>query len=443
MNVRARGDDTRGATRDVSPSDRPPLPVWIHVVGARARPARFRLTRGSCVIGAGKAGDVVVDHETVSRAHARLTLVPEGVLVEDLESTNGTTYLGQRVGAIALAPGSRFKIGHVDVAIEADAGALPTEVEAGAPEYRGILGASAAMRRLFAVLARLEGSLVNVLVEGESGTGKELIARAIHEGSSVAAGPLVVVNCGAIPRELVVSELFGHKKGAFTGANESRVGAFEAAHGGTLFLDEAGELPLEAQPVLLRALESGEVRPVGEVLARSVKVRVIAATNRDLQVEARAGRLREDLYYRLAVVKLTVPPLRDRTDDIELLAQSFAAAAGVASLPDDFAARLRAQAWPGNVRELRNAVQAFLAIGTLPGEAIAAAPALETALLQLIDPEKPYADQKDALLQHFTRLYLEVLLRHTGGNQSEAARISGLNRGYIGELAARHGVTKR
>jgi transcriptional regulator with GAF, ATPase, and Fis domain len=296
------------------------------------------------------------------------------------------------------------------------------------------------MRQLFAMLKRLEGSLVPVLVQGESGVGKELVVRAIHEGSSRAGQPLVIVNCGAVARELVLSELFGHKRGAFTGAVEPRTGAFEAADKGTLFLDEVGELPLDAQPALLRALESGEVRPVGDNTTKKVTVRVIAATNRDLEEEVKSGRFRGDLYYRLAVVKLVVPPLRDRPDDVAPLASLFARAAGLAALPDDVVARLTAQPWPGNARELRNAVDAYVAVGALADAGAPALPLLDHALHQLVASDRPYAAQKELLAERFTRIYLEKLMHDTKGNQSEAARISGLERSYLGKLLVKHGI---
>jgi DNA-binding NtrC family response regulator len=298
------------------------------------------------------------------------------------------------------------------------------------------------MRRLFAILKRLEGSLVNVLVQGESGVGKELVARAIHEGSSRGAAPLLAVNCGGIARELVLSELFGHKRGAFTGAVEARVGAFEAAHGGTLFLDEIGELPLDVQPTLLRVLESGEVRPLGENEAKRVSVRIVAATNKNLEEEVKAGRFRGDLYYRLAVVKLAVPPLRDRPEDVALLAQTFARSVGLSGLPPEVIEQLASRPWPGNVRELRNAVEAYVALGNLPEAGAPDLPVLDYAIRQLIDTTRPYAELKEVVAERFTRNYLRVLLAETGGNQSEAARISGLERSYLGKLLAKHRILK-
>lgn len=437
----------------VRPSGGAPLGAIVHVLGARAAPARFRLPSAPagadpahsprCVIGAGASADVVIQDPTVSRAHLELSLVPEGVLVTDLKSRNGSFYLGQRFERMVLGFGSVIKLGTVDVRIEADTQSLDTAaIDASAEGYRGLLGVSPPMRRLFAVLKRLEGSLVSVLVEGESGCGKELIARAIHMGSSVASGPLVVVNCGAIARELVLSELFGHQRGAFTGASADRVGAFEMAHDGTLFLDEVGELPLDVQPALLRALESGEVQPLGRSESRRVRVRVIAATNRDLAEEVRSGRFREDLYYRLAVVKLSATPLRERPEDIPLLASHFAQAAGLTALPSDVVETFTKRAWPGNARELRNAVQAYIAIGALPQDPTGAQDELEACFRKLVDVTRPYGDQKDDILNRFSRVYLQMLLKSTNGNQSEAARVSGLDRSYIGKMIARHGIVK-
>jgi two-component system, NtrC family, nitrogen regulation response regulator GlnG len=434
----SRDDATKGLQRR---TDRPPLGALVRVLGSSANPREKKLYAGSLVIGAGKDADIIVADKAMSRAHVELALVPEGVRVKDLGSMNGTFYLGQKIESIVLTLGSRIKLGTTEVSLEPDIDSLEGAPETGHSTYRGLAGASAAMRRLFAVLARLEGSLVNVFLEGESGVGKELIARAIHDGSALANGPMVAVNCAAFARELVASELFGHKKGAFTGAVDARKGAFEAADGGTLFLDEVGELPIDVQPMLLRALESGEVKPIGGNESRIVKVRVVAATNRDVVSEMKTGNFREDLYYRLAVVKLSIPPLRERPEDIEVFAQRFASAAGLGELPKEVIDRLKEHDWPGNARELRNAVQAYAALGTLP-EGASETDLLETALRRLIDPTKSYQEQKDEFSSRFTRTYLEMLLARTGGNQSEAARVSGVDRSYLGKLIVKHGVQK-
>jgi DNA-binding NtrC family response regulator len=420
---------------------RPPLAVVVRVIGAPAVPTVRPLRDGTLTLGAGSKADVIIDSDTVSRVHLEMKLVEEGVRVRDLGSRNGSFYLGQRVDQMVLAPGSRIRLGSVDVAIEPDPNALD-EADAAGTSYRGLLGTSAAARRLFAMLTRLEGSLVNVLITGESGVGKELIARALHEGSSVASGPFVAKNCGAMSRELVQSELFGHKKGAFTGAHEARVGAFEAAHGGTLFLDEIGELPLDVQPMLLRALESGEVTPIGATHSSRMKVRVVAATNRRLDEATRTGVFREDLFYRLAVVQLRLPPLRERPEDIGILARHFAQAAGIGELPDEVISDWRALSWPGNVRELRNAVQAYAALGGLADDRPARSRRSGSVLRSLVDLERPFMEQRESISEEFTRTYLSVLLDKTAGNQSEAARISGVERSHLRKLLVKHGLLK-
>jgi DNA-binding NtrC family response regulator len=349
--------------------------------------------------------------------------------------------MGQRLETMVLAPGSRVVLGSVEVAIDPDLASLEQR-PADESSYRGLLGVSAPMRKLFATLARLEGSLVNVLVMGESGVGKELIARALHEGSNVAQKPLVIKNCGAMSRELVLSELFGHKKGSFTGATESRIGAFEAADGGTLFLDEIGELPIDMQPALLRALESGEVTPVGANHATKVKVRVVAATNRLLEDQVRGGTFREDLFYRLAVVKIRVPALRERPEDIAVLAQHFGQSLGVPTLPPSVMAQWQAHDWPGNIRELRNAVQAYVALGGLTDDEPPRSVDATRFYRDLVDLDRPFMEQREAFTEQFSRAYLIMLLEKTAGNQSEAARISGVERSHLRKLLIKHGLLR-
>jgi DNA-binding NtrC family response regulator len=420
-----------------------PLPVLLRVDTARAEPVLLRLGAGSCILGAGEEADLVIESDTVSRQHAELRLVPEGVRVTDLGSKNGSYYLGQRFQSMSLQPGSRFRIGSVEIEIAIDTEALARGETPNPQSYGDLMGISPSMRQLFAQLVRLEGSNVNLLIAGESGTGKELIARAVHEHSALRRGPFAVVNCGALDRQLVRSELFGHRRGAFTGAVQHHVGAFEAAEGGTLFLDEIGELPLDVQPVLLRALEQRKITPVGSHDEIAFDVRLIAATHRDLLAEVRAGTFREDLFYRVQVLRLEVPPLRDRLEDVGVLAQTFARRQGAPSLPLDFIEALARHHWPGNVRELRNAVEAYLALGVLPSSAARPhSDAIDDALSQFVDPNQTYAAQKQELTQRFTRAYLEHLLRTTAGNQSEAARLSGLERSYLGKLINRLGLRR-
>jgi DNA-binding NtrC family response regulator len=417
-----------------------PLPIELRVSGARARPNPLRLGQGVCTIGAGEGSDLMIESDSVSRRHAEVSLVPEGVRVVDLGSKNGLFYLGNRFQSMTLHPGSRFRVGPVEFEISVDEQVLASMPGEEPDHYADMLGVSPSMRKLFGQLARLEGSKVNLLVCGESGTGKELVARAVHEHSPVRQGPLVVVNCGALDRQLVRSELFGHRRGAFTGATHNHVGAFEAASGGSLFLDEIGELPLDVQPVLLRALELGRIAPVGSHEERAIDVRLIAATHRDLLSEVQAGTFREDLFYRVQVVRLDVPPLRARLEDVPVLAQAFARRQGLPSLPEDVVEALMRHHWPGNVRELRNAVEAYAALGTLPRAGAANADTIDAALNEFVDPSREYAAQKAELLQRFTRAYLRRLLESTQGNQSEAARLSGLERSYLGKLLSKLGL---
>ena len=418
-----------------------PIGALVRVLGVKSAPPMLKLKVGTCILGSGPNCDIVISEPTVSRVHVELGLVPEGVTVKDLGSRNGTFYQGQRVEKMVLALGGRINVGATAVAIDADTEALAQAPEFTGTFYRGIVGVSLPIRRLFAVLTRLEGSLATVLVEGESGVGKELVARALHEGSSVAGCPFIAVNCGAIPRELVASELFGHRRGAFSGAIDARRGAFESADGGTLFLDEIGELPIEVQPVLLRAIESGEVRPVGDDQAKHVKVRLVAATNRNLEGEVRANRFRQDLFYRLAVVRLAVPPLRERPEDVEPLARRFATNMGIGELPTGVLEQLKSRSYAGNVRELQNAIQAYAALGDLP-QASSRLSMLEQAFSEVVDVQRPYADQKDEVTDRFTRVYLMALMAHANGNQSVAARLAGLNRSYLGRLLVKHGLAK-
>jgi two-component system, NtrC family, response regulator GlrR len=313
------------------------------------------------------------------------------------------------------------------------------------------VGGSPAMQKLFTTISRLDGSLVPVLIHGESGVGKELVGRAIHEGSRVSSGPYVPINCGAIARDLVASTLFGHRRGAFTGAVDARPGAFVAAEGGTLLLDEIGELPLDVQPALLRVLETGEITPVGEDRPRPPselgRARVIASTHRDLGELVRQGQFREDLFYRLAVVTLEVPPLRERREDIATLARLFARAEGASDLDDEVIEELRQRPLPGNVRELRNAVLSYVALGSLAPASSRSMPPPASARAasepaEAIRFDVPYLEQRDAMVHAFTVRYLTELLQQTRNNLSEAARIAGMDRTYFGRLVTKLGLTR-
>jgi len=418
---------------------RAPLVALVRVSGAPAQPDQVRLDRGVCSLGSGAQNDIVIDDRAVSRSHAELEIVPEGVLVRDLGSRNGTFFGAHRVEKMTLAFGSSLTIGRATVRIDLDRSSFDAAATFRGDRYMGMLGTSPSMRQLFGMLDRLRGTLVPVLIEGESGVGKELVARAIHNGSDVAEGPFLALNCGALTRELVGSELFGHQKGAFTGASGSRKGAFLAAENGTLFLDEIGELPLEIQPALLRALETGEVRPVGSDIPRKVKTRVLAATHRDLSKDVAVGRFRQDLYYRLAVIKLGVPSLSERPDDIPILANHFATELGAPPIPADVLAKLQARPWPGNVRELRNVVHAFTVLGAIPPAPGDPENSLDASIERYASLPQPYAELKDELVARFTRAYVSALIARSGGNQTTAAKLAGLDRTYLGRLLAKYG----
>ncbi|MCE7891669.1 MAG: sigma-54-dependent Fis family transcriptional regulator [Sorangiineae bacterium PRO1] len=299
------------------------------------------------------------------------------------------------------------------------------------------------MRRLMAQVTRVASVPVAVLLIGESGTGKELVARALHEHSPRKDGPLVVVDSGALAPGVVMSELFGHERGAFTGAERTHVGAFERADGGTLFLDEIGELPADLQPQLLGALERRKFRRVGGREDISVDVRVVAATNRDLRAEVNSGRFRLDLYHRLAVVEMRLPPLRERVEDIPLLVRQFLTECGhdgpvEAVVSKEALEALATYRWPGNVRELKNWVEATLAMGEAPdlggnGVASARGDGSDEAHLAL-----PYKDARNAVLERFEHRYLARLIAATDGNVSEASRRAKMDRSYLIKLLQRH-----
>jgi DNA-binding NtrC family response regulator len=308
-------------------------------------------------------------------------------------------------------------------------------------------GRSTAMRRLFALAGRVAASDVTVLIEGETGTGKDALCEALHQASTRASGPLIVVDCGAVPPNLFESELFGNEKGAFTGADRARAGAFEEADGGTLFLDEIGELPLQLQPKLLRVLEAREVRRIGSAQPRKINVRVIAATNRDLREEVNRGTFRQDLYFRLEVMRLRVPPLRERPDDIPVLAEHFRTLAkpGDAAPPfsDETLRNFVAHPWPGNVRELRNAVERLTVLDDMPFTTPTAADVDDgSGGGEPVDIRVPFKEAKNALTDRFERRYLTAMLEATAGNISEAARRAGIDRVYLLRLMGRYGLRK-
>jgi DNA-binding NtrC family response regulator len=406
-----------------------------------AAETEWRSTAAGCSIGSHRSNDLTIDDPTVSRFHCEIRVDADGARVRDLESTNGTTVDGVRVADAWLRTDSRIRMGRSVVRFQfgTDVHRLPLSDE---ERFGGLVGVSTGMRAAFGLLERAAASQATVLIEGETGTGKEGAARGLHDRSSRADGPFVVVDCGAIPANLVESELFGHERGAFTGATDARVGAFEEADGGTIFLDEIGELPLDLQPKLLRVLERGEIRRIGSNNHHSIDARVIAATHRDLRADVNAGSFRPDLYFRLAVIRVPLPPLRERPEDIPGLVEHISA-----TLTDDetlrsplleagFLATLRRGAWPGNVRELRNYLERCIVLG---GPVPLAEP-LARAGGSDIDASVPYAEARQSALDQFERRYIEDLLRRHDNRVAAAARAAGMNRAYLYRLLQRHGL---
>jgi DNA-binding NtrC family response regulator len=395
---------------------------------------------GAQVIRIGRKGtDIVLNDRSVSGLHAEITLTEQGYRLRDLESSNGTFAGGLRVRDVDIPPRTTITVGHTQLRF------LPLEDTVALrlwsqSEYAGMLGASWAMRRMFELIERIAPTETTVLITGETGTGKELVAEALHKSSRRGRGPFVVLDCGAIPDHLIEDQLFGHERGAFTGATAGRAGVFERAHGGTLFLDEIGELPPDAQSKLLRAVETRVVRRIGGSQSIKCDVRLVAATNRDLAVETNRGGFRSDLYYRVAVARIEVPPLRDRLEDLELLAQHFAdelTSGRGGALPDDFLERARRHAWPGNVRELRNAVQQAL---TAP--ALLAIGDGQPQSLWSIDTSVPFKIAKQRFVDEFDRRFMVTLLEEHGWNISAAARATGVDRMSVYKLLERLGIER-
>jgi two-component system response regulator GlrR len=299
---------------------------------------------------------------------------------------------------------------------------------------------------VFALLERAAASDATVLLTGETGTGKEAAAESLHAASPRRDGPFIVIDCGAIPPNLLEAELFGHEKGAFTGATAARIGAFEAASGGTIFLDEIGELSTDLQPKLLRALERREVKRIGANEHITVDVRVIAATHRDLRAEVNAKRFRADLYYRLAVVEVTLPPLRERRDDLPLVVEHLLARVPAPQravlVAPAFLDHLAAHSWPGNVRELRNYLDRCLALGIelAPSPTAPAAGSAPSTSSDGVDASVPLREAREEATRRFERAYLEDLLRRHGDNLAGAARAASIDRAHLYRLLWKHGL---
>jgi DNA-binding NtrC family response regulator len=397
------------------------------------------------VIGSGSGSDTRLSDPTISRRHLSAALTDGGALVRDLGSTNGSFVRGARFQELLLGFGAEIQIGQTTLKFvpeEEPVAIAPADSES----FGALVGRDPKMRQVFQLLGEVANSEATVLLEGETGTGKELLAEEIHRHSPRRDRPFVVFDCGAVPKELIESALFGHVRGAFTGAVADRPGAFIEAEGGTLFLDEIGELALEMQPSLLRAIDKRMIRPVGGSSYQNVSLRVVAATNRDLRAEVAARRFREDLYYRVAVFRISVPPLRERPADIALLVERFLREfAGRRNLHihGSDVERLARHAWPGNVRELRNLIERACAL--THGETLdlgdffgpQGTPSPSTAGIPF---DLPFKEAKAQVVDHFEREYLQVLLERHAGNLSAAARSADVDRKHLRELLRKHGL---
>jgi DNA-binding NtrC family response regulator len=402
-------------------------------------------------LGAGThaSNDLVLHDRTVSRFHCAITIEAGRALVRDLGSRNGTVVDGVQVLHAALHDGAVLTLGHSRLRFDlgSDHVKIPLSDR---PQFGLMVGNSASMRAVFFKLERAASSDASILLEGETGTGKEVAAESVHLESARRDGAFVVVDCGAIPPDLLESELFGHQKGAFTGAVASRTGAFKAASGGTIFLDEIGELSLDLQPKLLRALERREVKPVGGDYYEPIDVRVVAATNRNLRSEVNAQRFRHDLYYRLAVLQVRLPPLRERPEDMPLLVEHILRGLSVWETPEaerlsteDFMRHLTAHSWPGNVRELRNYIERCLAMREQAPIVDEREPAVDSAggtTELIIDTSQPLRLVREKYLREIERRYVAEMLRKHGGNVTAAARAAGMTRAFFYRLLSRSGV---
>lgn len=410
-------------------------------------------------VGKKNDNDIVINDKTVSRNHMEIEATSDSYLLRDLNSTNGTFINDMKVKEAFLSPGDIITIGNTK--IEYQAYNEKVQFEPSNNNFFGeMVGKSKKMRQIFGVLERISPGQATVIIEGETGTGKELVARAVHEHSSRKDKPFMVVDCSAIAPNLIESELFGHIKGSFTGAIKDRKGAFEQAHGGTVSLDEIGELNLDLQPKLLRALEQREVKRVGSTQTVQLDVRVLCSTNKNLKKEVEEGRFREDLYYRLSVVKIQLPPLRERTEDIPLMVEKILSVARYNKKPDGsfYATRVEDEAlkmlqryqWPGNVRELNNVLERAVSfsekgiinashiqfiLSEIHGEdepTVSKAAAADTGL--------PFKEAKQKIVENFEKDYLEDLLKRNKNNVSKAAREAKIDRKHLRNLLIKYGI---
>jgi two-component system, NtrC family, response regulator HydG len=434
-------------------------PVFVLTVTEGAEKGRsYRLDQTLPVrvlVGTSPACEIRLNDREVSRRHAGLERVGPALKISDLSSTNGTWVDRVKVIEAELQGGEFVRVGSTMFQVEVEDGARAAAPAVtpgqGVFAFGRVIGASREMRRLYPLTHALAQANVPLVIEGETGTGKEALAESIHEMGPRANGPFVVFDCTAVPPSLVESELFGHERGAFTGATAARRGVFEQAHGGTLLIDEVGDLDLALQPKLLRAIERFEVRRVGGDRFLRVDVRVLAATRRDLDREVQAGRFRDDLFHRLAVARIELPPLRSRIGDVAVLATHFWAEMGgdPRLLTSELLQKWSDYDWPGNVRELKNTIARQLALGDLasitssggsPAERPPSLPppaAGPDAIDRFVDMGMPFPKARDRMLDEFEQRYVARVLAMHGGDVARAAAASGIGRRYFQKLKAR------
>lgn len=424
----------------------------------------YELTKARISGGRSIINDIQLNDKAVSGTHFEIVSGDDGYRLVDLGSTNGT-YVGDlRIKEVFLKPGTKFRAGHTELQFQPLNDMV--EIALSAQDRFGyVLGGSVAMREIFATLEKVVASDLTVMITGETGTGKELVARSIHELSPRCNKPFVVLDCGAIPKDLIESTLFGHEKGAFTGAVGQHKGVFEQAQSGTIFLDEIGELDIGLQPKLLRVLENRELKRVGGDRTIRFDVRVLAATNRDLRAMVNKGTFREDLYFRLSVITCDTPPLRKRREDIPQLIHHFLADVAQRrgmqmQISVDAMNALMSQDWPGNVRELRNVVERAASLcdtSTIErsdlslGKSVfgattstASAPQVQSSeggggfSPALFEAGVAFKDAKQQIVDEFERHYLKALLQRNHGNITRSAHEAGLTRYHLRELLKRH-----
>ncbi len=411
-------------------------------------------------IGQSPTSDLRIDDRLVSRRHAAFEIIGGRLRITDLASTNGTFVQNVAVLDAFLQGGEIITVGTSTIRVDRMAGEAPVSLT-NASRFGSTVGSSPEMRAIYPLCERLAAANVPVLIEGETGTGKEVLAESLHEMGPRKSGPFVVFDCTAVPPNLVESALFGHERGAFTGATESRRGVFEEAHGGTLLIDEIGDLEISLQAKLLRVLQRSEVQRVGSNRWIRVDARILAATRRDLDHEIQAGRFRDDLFYRLAVARIELPPLRRRTGDVALLANHFwrsIADKGV-PFPADFARRIEDYSFPGNVRELYNAVARRVALGegapvetrrtttAMPPPSSHMPPAPITTetlrpgqadfIEEILAENLPLPRARECVVQELERRYVQRVLAQHQGNIGAAAAASGIARRYFQLIKAR------